>query len=349
MGRRKVVVGMSGGIDSFVTALMLQQQGFDVIGVTLRLWGENDLTAVEKICSALHIPLHLRDGEEYFREKVVASFVRSYLEGCTPSPCCLCNGEVKWELLNRAAAEFHADHIATGHYVRIVSREGRHYIAKGADTHKDQSYFLWAVPREILAKAVTPLGEYTKAEVKAWAEARGYEEMAQRKESMGICFLRGKDYRDFIRQYSGTAERKGVIYNRRGQRIGEHSGVLDYTVGQKRGIPDCDGEPMYVAEIQVENNAIIADVKAGLFTDTLTVEKFSQVDAEDFKADDLTVKIRGLGLNPQGQVKIEVLPDGCRRVHLSDPAWAVAPGQPVAFYRGDLLVGGGIVKKCRRG
>lgn len=337
---------MSGGVDSFVTALLLQQRGYEVIGVTLELWGKNELTGVQEICRGLRIPLISRNGEELFRRVVVSSFVDGYLSGYTPSPCWICNSYVKWELLAGIATELDAPFIATGHYVRIVRKDERYYIRKGVDVCKDQSYFLWGVSQDILARAITPLGDYTKAEVKAWALARGYEEMARKKESMGICFLRGMDYRDFIRQYAGEkAEQKpGGIFDRAGRLVGEHSGLLNYTVGQKRGIPVADGQVLYVAAMNPEENRIVVDRKTGLQSMTLVVREVNAVCRPDLLAADVKVKIRGLGLNPEGCVRVEELRGNRVHVSFSDPAWAVAPGQPVAFYRGDLLVGGGIAE-----
>lgn len=215
------------------------------------------------------------------------------------------------------------------------------YLSGGVDARKDQSYFLYGVSQKILSKALTPLGDYTKEEVRAWALAHGYEEVVRKRESMSVCFLRGTDYRDFIRQYAAADQKPGVILSRSGQPIGQHDGLLNYTIGQKRGMPLWHREPMYVAEIDADRNVIVADSKAGLYTRTLWVEEVVAVSPEDLQADDLTVKIRGIGLNPQGAVKITRIAGDKVRVDLSDPAWAVAPGQPVAFFRGDCVVGGG--------
>lgn len=334
---------MSGGIDSFVTALMLRQKGYEVIGVNLELWGRNDLTVVQKVCEKLHIPLISRNGEELFRQVVVDSFVQGYLAGLTPSPCCICNSYIKWELLKQAADEVGAYRIATGHYVRIGQLNGHYYIRKGIDIHKDQSYFLWGIAPDILARALTPLGDYTKEQVKTWALEHGYEEIVRKRESMGVCFLRGEDYRSFIQQYSGTVQQPGVILDRKGVQIGEHSGLLNYTVGQKRGMPLRNGQPLYVAEMDAVRNVIVADEKACLFTSTLLVDQVQVVNPEDLNASDITVKIRGIGLNPEGYVRIEKLPANRLKINLSDPAWAVAPGQPVALFRGDLVIGGGVL------
>lgn len=339
----KIVVGMSGGVDSFATALLLQEKGYEVTGVNLELWEKNDTTAVAGICRQLGIPLLYREARQLFREKVVQPFVRGYLSGQTPSPCCLCNGNIKWHLLAGVARELGIAKIATGHYVRIVEQGGRYYIARGCDPVKDQSYFLWEVPEDILSRSVTPLGEYTKAAVKAWALERGYAEIVRKRESMGICFLQGCNYREFVGRY--TAERlpgPGRIVDRQGRVIGEHTGIFQYTVGQKQGMPLWQGRPLYVAAIDAARNEIVADVKEGLYADTLVVEGIQAIRPEDLTAGGVEIRIRGLGLNPRGEVSLEPLEDGKWKVRLAEPAWAVAPGQPVAFYREDLLLGGGI-------
>ena len=344
---RRIVVGMSGGIDSFAAALRLQEQGWEVVGVHLSLWGEDDLRGVEALCRRLSIPLVVRDGREFFRDRVVEEFVRAYRMGHTPSPCCTCNRFVKWHLLEQAALDAGAERIATGHYVRMAERGGKHYVRRGVDEAKDQSYFLWGLSSRLLAKAVTPLGNCTKQEVKAWAMSRGYEVLAQRRESMGVCFLQGTDYRDFIRAYGGRAqeEQGDIVFRETGQFVGRHDGLANYTVGQRRGMPVVDGVPLYVAGVDVGRNLIWADVKSSLFSNVLYLEQLNVIDGKDLEADDLTLRVRGIGLNPQGTVRVERLAGGRCRVWLSEAAWAVASGQPVAFYRGDWLVGGGIV--CR--
>ncbi len=338
---------MSGGIDSFVTALLLRQQNYEVTGVVLDLWETADLSAIEEHCRRWHIPLLHREGQDCFRQKVVDPFVNAYRNGLTPSPCCNCNPLVKWKLLQEVADEAGIENIATGHYVRIEERQGRYYFRKGVDAQKDQSYFLWGVSQNVLKRALTPLGEYTKKQVKEWAMAHGYECLAKKPESMGVCFLKQKDYRDFIMAYSGEGnmQEKGEIVDRNGRLRGWHTGLLHYTVGQKRGIPSGEEGPLYVSEIDVRHNRIIVASKAELYTSVLWVEQINAVCLDELLGKDIEIKIRGVGLNPQGYIRAELLPDGRLKLILEDPAWAVAPGQPVAFYKKDLLLGGGIASK----
>lgn len=339
-----VLVGLSGGVDSFVTALMLQRQGYRVVGAHLRLWGNGDISGLEGLCKDLGIEWLHYDGRAEFRRLVVEPFVSEYVEGRTPNPCAWCNNSIKWNLLMRLADEAGIYHFATGHYVRIGEYEGRPYLYKGIDPNKDQSYFLWGLGRDVLARAMTPLGDYTKREVKEFAAENGYEAVADRKESMGICFLEGTDYRDFVAR---EAERNdlmasGDIRDRAGNVIGRHTGLLNYTVGQKRDMPVVNGQSYYVAEIDAVHCRIVADLKHCLNASRIIIGGTSFIAEDEWRSPDIEVKVRGLGLNPPGYVKIEQLADGNFLLNLSEPAWAVAPGQPVALYRGERLIGGGI-------
>ena len=336
---------MSGGVDSFVTALLLKQKGYEVVGVKLKLWEERADEGLIGLCRNLGVELLLFDGKDQFRSTVVDAFVKGYRTGHTPNPCAICNNEIKWKLLCRVADEQGIQHIATGHYVRILAENGRYYIHKGIDPNKDQSYFLWGVGQEILSRALTPLGDYTKQEVKAIAIDNGYAEIARKKESMGVCFLEGTDYRTFIRDYSGKdiLAESGNIVDVTGNVIGRHTGLLNYTVGQKRDMPLKDGQPLYVAAIDSETNTIVADVKQNLYASELLVGRMNFVDREEILKSDVEVKVRGLGLNPEGYIQVQLRLDDTCLVKLSSPAWAVAPGQPVAFYRGNKLIGGGIL------
>lgn len=342
----KVLVGMSGGVDSFVTALLLQRQGYEVTGVYLHLEGEGREEEVAGLCRQLKIQWTTFDGREIFRKAVVDSFVKEYVAGRTPNPCTLCNAVVKWELLCQAAGRLGIEKLATGHYVRIVEKPQGYYVCKGIDSCKDQSYFLWGVPQHILRRALTPLGVYTKAQIKAFAETNGYTEIARKKESMGICFLRGADYRDFIKAYlkNQIPGKAGDILDISGKIIGRHRGLLNYTIGQKRDLPQSEGQILYVAWMDSRTNTIIAGVKDNLYKNVLWVEQLNFVCPEEMMATGIEVKVRGLGLNPEGYADLYRESDGVLRVDLSAPAWAIAPGQPVAFYRGDFLIGGGIVR-----
>ncbi|MCM1030242.1 MAG: tRNA 2-thiouridine(34) synthase MnmA [Oscillibacter sp.] len=339
-----VAVGLSGGVDSLAAALVLREQGYKIVGVHLQLWGEGHREEVARLCDRLQIEMVCYDGQAVFREQVVDLFVKEYLAGRTPNPCTVCNNLVKWNLLAEAADSLGIEKLATGHYVQIVRETTGWYIKKGEDIHKDQSYFLWGLKQDILSRTVTPLGVYTKAQVKAYVESCGFSDVVRKRESMGICFLEGKDYRDFIRYHCGDPllMQEGDIVDGAGNRIGRHTGLLNYTIGQRRDMPLCNGQPLYVAGIDAKRNRIIAGSKQELYRNHLVVTDVNLVCPEEICAEDITVKVRGLGLNPEGYALLNRQPDSSIQVSLSSPAWAVASGQPVAFYRNNLLIGGGI-------
>ncbi|WP_294140680.1 tRNA 2-thiouridine(34) synthase MnmA [uncultured Sanguibacteroides sp.] len=348
---QKIVVGLSGGVDSFVTALLLQQQGYEVIGVNLELWPmgarESD-SDLEELCKRIEIPLYRVEGGERFVRDVVHPFLQGYLAGITPNPCAVCNRLVKWMLLKEFADRQGIRPIATGHYVRIGLENGHYYVYKGVDSNKDQSYFLWGVDEMVLSRAVTPLGVYRKEEVKEIARMNGFPVLAKQRESSGICFLQGTDYRTFIDQHTGQSfvSSAGEIWDEKGNLLGNHNGILNYTIGQKRDIPLRDGNPQYVSRMDVDNNRIIVSDKSALFQKCIEIESVHFIDPEEIDAEDIEIKVRGLGLNPLGYVRVERLSGNRFMLYLSHPAWAVAPGQPVALYRGERLIGGGIVRKA---
>ena len=236
--------------------------------------------------------------------------------------------------------------IATGHYVRIREEGEKFYLYKGIDPQKDQSYFLWGLSQEILCSACTPLGDYTKTEVKTLAAQQGYTLLARKKESMGICFLEGQDYREFIlQQIPQFAENSGNIVDLSGAIIGRHKGLLNYTIGQKRDMPVRNGFPLYVARIDVASNTIVAAEKSELFSHTLWLEHLRFHRESDLYADKMEIKVRGLGLNPPGYIRVQKESEHLWKINLAAPAWAVAPGQPAALYCGERLIGGGIISR----
>ncbi len=338
-----VVVGMSGGVDSFATALLLKRQGFRIIGAYLKLWKDSSGEEVKAICRRLGIECCVYDGQEVFRELVVKPFVEEYRQGHTPNPCTFCNNQVKWNLLQKVADGYGIEKIATGHYIQIRNKDDVWYVCKGIDPAKDQSYFLWGLKQEILSRSVTPLGAYFKEDVRRLVQAYGYGFLTQKRESMGICFLEQKDYRDFIVEYTGKVAEvnSGDIVDRRGEFLGFHKGLQNYTIGQKRGIPFRDGQPMYVACIDYENNRIIVDEKQNLYQYKLILTQVNVANTNNLKSDNIEVKVRGIGLNPK-HFALEVKWDeDYLAITLAEPAWAVAPGQPVVLYRDNYLIGGG--------
>lgn len=344
----RIVVGLSGGVDSFVTALLLQQQGYEVVGVNLQLWPARNKRydgELRELCNRRGITLHHVDGTARFRQQVVEPFIRGYLSGITPNPCSVCNSFIKWDLLMEFADAAGVETIATGHYVCVSEWGGHFYVNKGADPVKDQSYFLWGVRENILRRAVTPLGEYTKKEVKNIARECGFPGLSEKRESMSVCFLERGDYRDFImRETAGRpVGQEGNITDANRQIVGQHSGLLNYTVGQKRGIPLKDGQPQYVARMNIATNELVVGSKEALYRKEFYAGGVHLIHPPEIYAEDIEVKVRGLGLNPDGYARMKRIDNDTLMIRLATPAWAPAPGQPVVFYRGKRVIGGGII------
>ena len=356
--KERVILGMSGGTDSSVTAMMLKDQGFEVIGVSLWFYSNehtydiNDshpafITDAKKLADQLGLEHHVIDARKEFRDTIIQFFLDEYLAGRTPSPCIQCNPNLKWKLLLEKADELDCEFIATGHYIQIEKENNNFYIRKGKDPAKDQSYFLWNLKQDILSRTLTPLGKYTKPEVREIAKSYGFEEVAKKQESMGICFMDRKDYRDFLQEMIPDLNEKigkGKVTNPKGEVLGTHDGYPYYTIGQKRGLELKEKSGLMVSRIDAENNTLILEKKSDLNKLQLKVSGYYFHNLEDIKSKSLTTVVRGLGLNPEGYSKITIINDNELQVDLENPAWAMAPGQPVAFYFGDKLIGGGFAE-----
>lgn len=345
---------MSGGTDSFVAALLLKDKGYNVIGVTFKFWNSKDdndesnqhLEQARMLADSIGISHTIVDLSHGFNDKIVTPFVNEYLSGRTPSPCAYCNPIIKWQTMIDLANQHNCYYAATGHYIRIKPIDNHYYIHKGVDPAKDQSYFLWRLNQDVLQRALTPLGDYTKLRIKEIASERGFKAMATKKESMGICFLRGTNYRDFITENCNAVIEKGDILNIDGDIIGTHDGLVNYTVGQKQGVNCFDGVGRYVREMNPITNTIVASNKNQLFTKNFTINdsNFISINSIDTNIP-ITTIVRGFGLNPEGNTTLNVIDKNSICVTLQNGAWAVAPGQPVAFYQNDVLIGGGIVRE----
>lgn len=337
---KRVLLGFSGGIDSCASVVRLRAEGYGVTALTLDTLGDAALLAqARRAAEKLGVEWLADDVRELFGRDVVAHFAGEYLRGATPSPCVRCNALVKWRRLSEIARERGFDHIATGHYFRIAQHGDKRYVARAADPAKDQSYYLWGLEQSILRQALTPMGDQLKSEVK-----RHLAPDFQARESMGVCFLQGRAYGDFLRERCGDFPR-GEIVDCHGTVIGTHDGYPFYTIGQRRGFL-CEGGVlpggMAVTGIDPVGNRVIAGGVDELWRDRLVVRDYYAPDPDELlRSRDITVKIRGVGRNPEGCVFIEALPGGRLGITLRDPAWAVAEGQPAVFYRGDRVAGGG--------
>ncbi|MCT4599441.1 MAG: tRNA 2-thiouridine(34) synthase MnmA [Marinifilaceae bacterium] len=355
----KIILGFSGGTDSFVSALLLKKK-YEVVAVTLDLWDFNSsgiIDEAKKLAKEIGIEHHVIEAKTFFETKVVKPFVRDYLAAKTPSPCSVCNNNVKFQLLSGIANKMGIEKIATGHYVSIFKNtvNDDFYIKKGVDSVKDQSYFLWELSQDILKRLILPLGSYTKSEVRQIAIDKGFKKMSTKKESMSVCFLKGRGYVDFINQYLEenpsfkkevnykNLSLKGRVFNSKGDIIGEHTGLLNYTIGQKKGINFFNGElGLYVKKMSSSSNDIFVAIKKDLNVLDFEIIDYNFINIKDASSSAITCIVRGLGLNPSGYANLQIVDDKHLMVHLTNPAWAMAPGQPVVFYIGDILIGGGI-------
>jgi tRNA-specific 2-thiouridylase len=349
-----VVVAMSGGVDSSVAAALLQQQGYQVTGMMLRLWSEPGREASNRCCTPdamslarrvaarLDIPFYVVDARDIFRQTVVGYFLDSYASGQTPNPCLLCNRVIRWEFLLDHALALGADCMATGHYVRMKNEDGRMKLLRGIDPDKDQSYVLHMLTQDKLAKSLFPLGEYTKPEVRRRA-AEFDLPVAQRADSQDLCFLAGEDYRQFIQRHAPEILRPGEIVNRAGEVLGQHSGLTNYTIGQRKGLGLASPDPLYVLGKEAESNRLIVGAADELGGCSLTAEQVNWISGQpphaSFRA---MVKTRYTARPAWGEVT--PLEDGSRaQVRFDESQRDLTPGQAAVFYADDTLLGGGMI------
>lgn len=330
---KSVVLGFSGGIDSQSAARCLRDEGWRVVALTIDTLGDEAmLSRAQRSAEALGVEWMSYDARQRFESDIINYFCQEYIAGRTPAPCTRCNTHIKWSILSEVADRLNIHNIATGHYFRIEQHDNRYYVAQGADLAKDQSYYLWGLSQDILRRAITPMGERIKSDVK--------QSFEDKSESMGICFLGGKHYSDFLRERCGELL-AGDIVDSLGQVLSRHNGIALYTAGQRRGegIP----EGYRVLSIDGKRNSVVVGKGDELYKYTLYINKCNIVsESELLTANDITIKIRGIGRNPEKPVKIERW-EGGYKVTSEDAAWAPAIGQPLVFYRKNLVIGGGIV------
>ena len=351
---RRVVVAMSGGVDSSTAAALLLEQGYEVIGIMLRLWAEAGPAAnrcctpdavadARRVADVLGIPFYVRDYKEIFKKTVVDFFTETYARGLTPNPCLLCNRQIRFGHLLDEALALNAGALATGHYARVRRVEtGEYQLLKGSDPAKDQSYVLHRLGQEQLAHALFPLGDYTTPQVRAMATARGLP-VSERPDSQDLCFLGNGDYRDFLSRHAPGAAQPGPILDTAGRKLGEHRGLPYYTIGQRKGLGIAAPQPLYVLALDTVRNAVVVGAAEELGRRDLTAAEVTYVGG--YPPEDpipVTAKIRYKA--PAAPATLIPLPGERAQVRFEEPLRDITPGQGVVFYRDDVVLGGGIIE-----
>lgn len=353
-------MAMSGGIDSSVSAMLLQDEGYEVVGMTMKTWdyASSGSTKKETGCCSLDsindarsiavekgFPHYIIDIREEFGNHVIKDFVDEYLAGRTPNPCVRCNTHIKWEALLKRADMLDCEFIATGHYANVREVNGRFVVSKGKDDWKDQSYVLWGVSQECLSRTIFPVGKYHKPEIRQMAEDMGFHELAKKPESYEICFIPDNDYRSFLKNRVEGIEEKladGLFVNTEGKVLGKHRGYPFYTIGQRKGLEVALGDPAYVVEIKPNTNTVVLGSydelkKQDMWVKNVNLIKFTSLDKPTEALTRIRYKDKGTNST------IEQIGDRVK-VTFHNPVTAVAPGQSAVFYDGDDVIGGGFIE-----
>ncbi len=350
---KRALIAMSGGVDSSVSAYLMKQMGYDCVGVTMKLYDNEDINLCDDktccslsdvedaraVCNKIGIPYYVMNFKDKFKEKVIDKFVDCYRQGCTPNPCIDCNRHLKFAGLYQKAKELECDVIVTGHYVRVEKDEEGFHLYKGKDERKDQSYVLYNLTKEQLAHTIFPLGNLTKDEVREIAKDNGFIN-ARKKESQDICFIPDGDYRKFLEEKAQMISKPGDFVDKGGNFIGKHKGYFHYTIGQRKGLGISAKEPYYVVDILPGKNQVVLGSNEDLFKTTLIANDFNWIEQVK-EGEHIQAKIRYA--HKQSEATFKILEDNSVQVTFKEPQRAFTKGQSVVLYQDEKVLGGGII------
>ncbi|HEY8889573.1 MAG TPA: tRNA 2-thiouridine(34) synthase MnmA [Clostridium sp.] len=355
--KKKVVIGMSGGVDSSVAAYLLKEQGYEVIGIMMKLSPDNpdyeeneggccSISAANdarRVADVLDIPFYVMNFKDVFKANVIDNFVDEYMEGRTPNPCIVCNKKIKFEEFLRKARALGADYIATGHYAKIEKQDDRYILKKSEDDKKDQTYALYTLNQEQLSHTLMPCGDYSKPEIRNIAERIGLE-VFKKKDSQEICFIPDNDHGSYIKKYSGREIKPGNFVNNEGKVMGFHKGIVYYTIGQRKGLGIAIGKPVFVNDINPKTNEVVIGDEENIFKIGLIAKDLNFIPFDKLESNlRVTAKIRYSAI-PQAATLIPIENDRIKVV-FDDKQRAITKGQSVVFYLENLVVGGGIIEE----
>lgn len=357
---KKVIVGMSGGVDSSVAAMLLKKQGYDVVGVTMQIWQDEEtarleenggccgLSAVDdarRVAARLDIPYYVMNFKKEFKEWVMDDFVREYFRGRTPNPCIRCNRYVKWEALLHRALSIGGDYIATGHYAKVVLLPNGRYTLKKAPSRKDQTYALYNLTQEQLSKTLMPVGDYTKDDIRQMAEEADLF-VASKPDSQDICFIPDGNYQKFLYEYTGEKLPGGNFVDKYGNILGSHEGITHYTIGQRKGLNLSMGHPVFVTGIRPETNEVVIGENEDVFESALEGVEVNWMSVEEpAPGERLRVQAKVRYAHQGADATVYMTASGRLVCEFDVPQRAITPGQALVMYEGDYVVGGAVIEK----
>ena len=336
----RALIALSGGVDSSVAAYLMKQAGYDCVGASLRLLDSADTADAKTVAKALDIPFYAFDMREEFKKEIIQEFISSYENGLTPNPCVICNRVFKFGYLYDKAKELGCDYIVTGHYAKIVEQNGEFSLRKSQNTAKDQSYFLYSVKSDMLPKIIFPLEDYSKDEIRKIAADLGFS-TATKKDSQDICFIPNGDYAAVIESLTGKDYKKGDFIDLNGKKLGTHSGIIRYTIGQRKGLGIALGKPMFVGKKDATANTVTLCDDNELYSDSLVAKEFNWLKKPDVAEFTCKARIRYRHIEQPATVTLE----GDKvYIKFNEPQRAITPGQSVVLYDDDMVLGGGIIE-----